>query len=215
MKYLLSSLFVGLSFLTGYSQNFQGKLVFSVTYTQVPEKMKGMESMLPQSQVMYVKGSKSRVEQQTAGGSTIVISDKEAGTSTVLTEAMGQKYKMTFDAESLKKMIETQGNPKIKYLEGSKEIAGYSCKKAEATMEGMDKPAVFYYTEKIQPVGLRGMEKLQLKGMPLEYTIAAQGLTMTMSASEVKSESVDDHLFEIPDGYMEMPDQMKQMMGNH
>jgi len=126
-----------------------------------------------------------------------------------------KKYKMSLDAESLKKAVDAQGEPEITYLEDTKEIAGYECKKAEVTMDGMETPAIFYYTEKIQAIGLRGMEKLTLKGMPLEYTISAQGLTMTMTAKEIKKEPVSDSSFEIPDGYTEVPEQMKQMMGKH
>ena len=111
------------------------------------------------------------------------------------------------------KTIEDQGTPVVNYVDGTKEIVGYICKKAEVTMEGMDEPAIFYYTEEIPPVNMRGMESLQLKGMPLEYQMSTNGMKMIMTVTEMDKQDLSDDLFAVPAGYTEMTDQMKQMMG--
>ena len=206
---LLSILIAGNTF----AQDFEGTVTYSITYKQLPPEMQGMEQMLPKSQKILVKGDKTRFEQVTQASSTIVISDMDAGTSTILIEAMGQKFKLAMSKEEVDKTVEDQGIPVIKYLDDSKEIAGYTCKKAEVTMEGMDEAAIFYYTEEIAPIRMRGMESLNLKGMPMEYHMSTSGMNMIVSVTEMQKEALSDDVFAIPEGYTEMTDQMKQMMG--
>ena len=79
-------------------------------------------------------------------------------------------------------------------------------------MEGFDQEAIFYYTEEIAPLMLNGMEGLHLKGLPLEYRISMDGMTMVMKASKVDKIAVPDSTFDIPEGYVEMPDYMKDAM---
>ena len=158
------------------AQDFEGVITYSITYEQLPTEMQQMEQMLPKSQQISVKGDKSRFEQKTTMSSSIFLSDMATGTSTILIEAQGQKFKLTMSKEDVDKSIEQQGTPEINYVEGTKEIAGYTCKKAEVTMDGLDDKAIFYYTEEISPIQMRGMESLQLKGMPLEYQMSTNGI---------------------------------------
>ena len=206
---LLSFLAAG----TSLAQDFEGTITYSITYIKLPPEMQDMKQLLPKSQQILVKGGKTRFEQTSEASSTIVISDMATGTSTILIEAMGQKFKLALSKQDVDNTIAAQGEPEIRYVEGNKEIAGYTCKKAEVIMEGMDKPAIFYYTEEIAPIRMRGMESLNLKGMPMEYEMATAGMEMVVSVSEMKREAISDESFSIPDGYTEMPDQMRQMMG--
>ena len=195
------------------AQDFEGVITYSITYEQLPEEMQQMEQMLPKSQKISVKGDKSRFEQKTTMSRSIFLSDMAAGTSTILIEAQGQKFKLSMSKEDVDKSIEQQGTPGINYVDGTKDIAGYTCKKAEVTMEGLDDKAIFYYTEEIPAIQMRGMESLQLKGMPLEYQMSTNGIKMVMTVIEMDERSLSDDLFEVPEGYTEMTDQMKQMMG--
>jgi hypothetical protein len=206
---LLSLLFLG----NTYAQDFEGTITYSITYNQLPAEMQGMEQMLPKSQKIMIKGGKTRFEQVSDASNTIVISDMEGGVSTILIEAMGQKFKLVLSKEDVDKSIEEQGIPEITYLEGTREIAGYTCKKAEVAMAGLDETAIFYYTEEIPPIRMRGMESLNLKGLPMEYEVSTSGMKMVVSVTEMELATLSDDMFNIPEGYMEMPDQMKQLMG--
>lgn len=198
---------------SGFAQDFEGEIVYSITYKDLPAEMQGQEQMLPREQRIYVKGDKSRFEQKTAMSSTTVISDMSASTSVVLMDAMGQKFKVTLSPEDVEKSIAQQGDPQINYVSGTKEIMGYTCKKAEVTMTGMTEPAIFYYTEEIPPIQMRGMESLNLKGMQLEFEMSNQGISMTVTVTSMDKKSLSDSIFEVPTGYNEMDDQMKAMMG--
>jgi GLPGLI family protein len=195
------------------AQSFEGKIDYKMSYKNLPVEMQGMEGMLPQNQTIWIKGSKSRYEQNMSQMSTIVISDSDDGSSTILMELMGEKYKLAMAQEDMEALVGSQSVPKITYVDGTKEIAGYSCKKAEVEMDGFDGKAIFYYTEEIPAVQVKGMEALALKGMYMAYEATTQGMTISIEVENINKSSVSDDKFMVPEGYTDMPAQMKSMMG--
>lgn len=213
MKRLLLLSFLALSYVNSSAQEFEGIITFGISYESLPDEMKEAVAMLPKEQTFFIKNNKSKFVQNSSMSSTIVISDSKSNTSTVLMDAMGQKYKMTIDTDELGDMEKVSSDEiKIEYVNETKTIAGYVCKKAVVQMEGFDQEAIFYYTEEIAPLMLSGMEGLNLKGLPLEYIISMDGMTMIMKASKVDKTTIPDSTFDIPEGYAEMPDYMKDAM---
>jgi GLPGLI family protein len=215
MKRILLSLYL-LVFTIGLfaQKQFEGKVVYGITYENLPAGMEAMASMLPSEIKIYIKDNMSRTEQSMGmAGNQIVISDNKTETGTMLMDMMGQKYFVKMDNNSTKN-AKSAAEPKYNYLTETKEIAGYKCKKAEVTMEGIDESFSVFYTEDI-PYGSNKQFK-GLKGFPLEYEIAANGLNMHVSAKQIANEKVPDAFFKIPDGYQEMSqeDLMKMMGGN-
>ena len=213
MKLYRLSILIFLFPLSLLAQSFEGKIEYSISYKDLPPEMQQAEGMLPKSQSIWVKGSKSRFEQIMVQVGTVVISDADQGTSTILMDMMGQKYRMDIAKEEMDNMIQEQSPPEITYVEGTKEIAGYTCKKAEVMMDGFDKKAIFYYTEEIPPVQVKGMEALALNGMFMAYEASTQGMTISIEVTNIDKGPVSDDKFIVPDGYTEMPAQMKSMMG--
>ena len=199
--------------ITLLAQSFEGKIDYKMSYKNLPAEMQGMEDMLPKNQTIWIKGSKSRYEQKMTQMSTIVISDADDGTSIILMELMGQKYKLAISQDDMDALIGSQTVPKITYVDGTKEIAGYLCKKAEVEMDGFDGKAIFYYTEEIPPVQVKGMEALALRGMYMAYEATTQGMTISIEVETIDKSSVSDDKFIVPNGYTEMPAQMKSMKG--
>jgi GLPGLI family protein len=195
------------------AQSFEGKIVYKMSYADLPPEMQQAEGMLPKNQTIWIKGNKSRFEQSMAQMRTIVISDNDAGTSIILMEMMGQKYKLDIAKGEMESLIKNQSEPVVKYVDGTKEIAGYTCKKAEITMDGFDGVATFYYTEEIPPVMVKGMEALKLKGMFMAYTASVQGMTISIEVTSVDKQAVSDDKFIPPEGYTDLPEEMKSMMG--
>ena len=195
------------------AQSFEGKIEYSISYKDLPPEMQQAEGMLPKNQSIWIKGSKNRFEQNMAQVSTVVISDSQAGTSVILMDMMGQKYKMDIAKEEMDAMIKGQSDPVITYVAGTKEIAGYTCKKAEVMMDGFDEKAIFYYTEEIPPVQVKGMEALSLDGMFMAYEASTQGMTISIEVTNIDKGPVTDDKFIVPAGYSEMPAQIKSMMG--
>lgn len=210
MKKVLWISLIFLSYTVSTAQSFEGIITYTIAYESLPADMQEAMAMMPKEQTFYIKNNMSKFVQETGMTSTIVISNSDDNTSVLLMDAMGQKFKMTINSDEINN--EQENAPNIEYVSGTKTIAGYICKKAIIKMEGFDEEAVFYYTEEIPPLKLSGMEGLHLKGLPLEYAISAEGIKMVLKVSRVEKTTIDDSIFDIPEGYTEMPDYMKKAM---
>ncbi len=153
----------------------------------------------------YIKGDLSRTEEAMAGNSNIVIADtKKPNDPIMLISMFGHKYAVKRN-DSMKK-AEEANIPKIEYIDSSKQIAGYNCKKARVTMnlpkQGTSVSDV-YYTTDIPYADPQGQFK-GLKGMPMEFSVSMSGLNLTFTVKTVEKKSLTDSLFTIPADYKQV-----------
>lgn len=205
MTKVFLSLILGLTCLFAFQPNataqksFEGKLTYTIEYVKIPAEMKGMEAMLPSGMVTYIKGTKSRTEQDAGmGGKTVIVHDNDNMETMVMMDLFGQKMAIVPSAEEQKESQAEMNKMKVELVNESKEIAGYKCKKALITSPDMDFPMAVFYTEDI-PNG--SAEFVKIPGMPLEYTTEQQGMKMKISATSISKEKVAAGLFEIPSDY--------------
>ena len=190
--------------------NFEGRIIYSITYTNLPDEMKGYESMLPKDVKIQMKGNKSRVEQSQMMGTNVVVSDMDKRNGFLEMDVNGQKLRIMVSTEEFEKEASKMSN--IEYADESKQIAGYPCKKAIMKDENGAVVMTVFYTEKIQ--NKAQMEFVGLKGFPLEYSMSQQNIQMLMTATEVSKEAVPDNLFQKRDGYKDISEaDLQQMMG--
>ena len=194
-------------------KNFEGTITFGLEYQDLPAEMAAMEAMLPDEMTTQIKGDKTRLEQSLGMGmSQVTITDLKKGSGTLLMDMMGKKMAVEMSKDELKEM-DKKGDkkPEFKYVDGTKKIAGYDCKKALVVVDGVGNLEV-YYTEDLPSGANKQFEGL--KGFPLEYTIDSGQFKMKMSAKSVKKETLGADLFVIPDGYDKMTfDEFKASMG--
>ncbi|MCO6499168.1 MAG: DUF4412 domain-containing protein [Vicingus serpentipes] len=191
---------------------FEGTITYNIEYEDLPEEMEGYEAMLPKETLMKIKGAKTRTEQNTTMGSTISIYDGDAETSTTLMNMMGNKVAIKMNKEELKKQ-EPKQDPKITYMDETKEIAGYKCKKAEITYGEKSETLTVFYTEEINAQEAKSQYK-GLKGFPMQYEIHNQGIKMVMTVKEVNQEKVASVEFTTPEDYQTMTmEEFQKMMG--
>ena len=208
----LTALFL-VSFVTSTikTTTFEGKIVYSISYEDLPAEYEAYVSMMPKEMTMYVSNDKARIEQNSGMGTTTTIVDKAKKEVVILMDMMGNKtaYKGSTedDAKSAVK-------PTIKYSTETKVIAGYTCKRADMTYteDGQEITNTVWYTEDL-PSGLsRGVDGID--GFPMEYTIKANGMTMAMAVTAISAEKVLASYFSIPDGYaVKSMDDLKKMGG--
>lgn len=219
MKKLLTLSFAIMTTVSAMAQKgFEGTVVFGIEYKDLPAEMAAFEAMLPDKSTIQVKGDLSRTEQSLGMGmKQVTIFDTKKNNGTLLLDMMGKKTAVEMDAAQMEKQRgEKAKEPQFEYIEGDvKKIAGYKCKKAKVVLEG-DTGLEVYYTEEL-PAGA-SREFKGLKGFPLEYTIASGPMTMKLTATSVKQETLDKKLFAIPDGYTkqtfeEFQKEMGGMMG--
>ncbi len=146
---------------------------------------------------------------------------------TMLMEQMGNKIavkqtKAEIEKEEAK-MKDKSPDPKIEYINETKTIAGYECKKAIITVVDKDKKenkVEMWYSEKFDNPNKEGRGRGQnimkgLKGVPFEYSSSMGTMKIKMVAKEVSTDPVADSKFVLStDGYKMMTmDEIKAMQG--
>ena len=196
---------------TAFAQsNFEGKIVYTITYEDMPAEMKGMESMLPKEMKMHIKENKSRIEQNQMMGKMIVVSDMDQKNGFMEMAMGGQQIRINISTAEFEQ--ETNKLPKVEYLDDIKDIAGYACKKAIMSDENGQLTMTVYYTDKINNKAQK--EFAGLNGFPLQYSMIQQGMKVIMTASEVSEESVPESTFDKSEGYQDMSQSdFQKMMG--
>ncbi len=191
-------------------KKFEGTIVFGLEYQDLPAEM---AAMLPDEMTTQIKGDKTRLEQSLGMGmSQVTITDMKKGSGTLLMNMMGKKMAVEMSKDDLKDMDKkSDKKPEFKYVEGTKKIAGYECKKALMVVDSVGEIEI-YYTEDLPAGANKQFEGL--KGFPLEYTIDSGQFKMKMTAKTVKAENLGTDLFAIPDGYDKMTfEEFKTAMG--
>ena len=201
---LLTS-FICCSIIHAYSQDFEGTILYEISYMNLTKEMKDMLPEESPKSIFSIKGTKTKMEMDMMGTKMIVLSDIETNTSTSYTDVMGQKIKSTTPIEELEEI-------EIELIEGeTKRIAGYLCKKA--IMKQPDSPDIeVYYSEDLKSSAFSSMlsQFKKLKGIPLEYQMHQQGMTMISTAKEVTRKSLNNSVFDPPSGdYKEAPEMPK------
>jgi hypothetical protein len=200
----------------------------------------GMES----SMTAYYRGDFTKIESKSDFGNNLVIIDHKQKKTTTLIEAMGRKtgfYSTEADEEAMRARTDSMRKarrdslqqagvpigaprkPEIEYLDDTKKIAGYTCKKALVKSRDQrgetNVTIVWYCPDFIVPGGLTGrggggfmrggmammgMNGLdELPGFPMEIQMERNnGMKVHSVVTSVKLDaSIDDKVFEIPKGY--------------
>lgn len=175
------------------AQEFQGTIIYKISYDELPTEMQGYESMLPNETKVMVRDqiSKSVTNNPMTGGETIILSDNANGKTMSLIDVMGEKYAITSEGskESDDVTYEDTGE--------EKEIAGYKCKVASAEAENTN--LTVCYTKELPAINNSNVSGLD--GFPLEIIIEMEQMTMVQTVTEVKEGKIDKMKFEAPSGY--------------
>lgn len=191
-----------LPMVSAMAQSFEGVITYEISYDNLPKEMAEYESMLPKESISTIKGHMYKMEQpSTMGMKQVTIMDNEAESGILLMEMMGKKSAIVLDKESREKFEKDQPEPEITYVDETKEIAGYTCKKALVQMpesQGSGSLEV-YYTDKILDLDMNQVKGL--KGFPLQYTANTGQFLMTMTAQSVDKKKISEEEFVVPEGY--------------
>lgn len=192
----------------GKNPKWTGTIKYSLDY-ELPEAYESQRAMLATEMTCHIGKEFTRVEQASTIGDQITINDLKTGVTTVLLDLMGNKIAITTED-----VEDDATKPEIEYLDETKDIVGFKCKKAIYKIKKEDTEAEFevYYTDEL-PAAANTQFK-GIEGFPLEYVLEAQGMVTTYTAIAVTEGKVDKALSEIPKGYEEMTiDEFMKMMG--
>jgi len=202
-KYALSLIFIGGLNLTGQlfsrpTQVTEGKITYSVEV--VKSDLNYLEEMAINLSTLTIsfKDEAIRTDFGVAISGTTIIQDSKANKGLMLLDVLGTKK-----AVQLGETKEEQIKPNITYLDETKTIAGYACKKAIITVDDSTQLTA-YYTDQISPENkVTKYTYGNLKGFPLEMQVDLDGTLVNLKAESVDASAQDasDFSLTVPEGY--------------
>jgi hypothetical protein len=224
MKKLFSTLaVVALSVVSLNAQIKEGYILYDMKLEGLPPEQAAMIGDM-ETKVTF-KNGKSLTEMTSMMFTNQTLSDENG--MLMLMEQMGNKMAIKQTKEEMEKeeakSKDKTADPKIEYINETKTIAGYECKKAIVTTIGKDKKEEkieMWYSDKFENPNKEGKGRGQnimkgLKGVPFEYAGGQGGMKFKMIAKEVSIEPVADAKFILStEGYKMMTmDELKAMQG--
>ena len=188
------------------AKDFKGVITYKITYN-MPDMDPQMASMLPKIMTYYVSGDMAKIEINAPMGKSINIIDGVNKVAYDLMDMMGQKYYIKQSTEEIESEIAKESEPELKFIDETKEIAGYDCKKVIVTVESEGKPVTFtvYYTPEIGSKALNFNTSMfkDIDGMLMEFEMNEGPMQMKFEAISVEKKKLKDSDFEIPEDYKE------------
>lgn len=192
----------------------KGTIVMEITDVKSDDEQAAMmASMIKGSQMnLHFNGKKSVTQMSMMGGmvNQSTFTDIDANTFDMLFDMMGQKIWVNDKLDAMKnnENAAKAKQSKVTYDKNDKKtILGYDCYAMSIIMPGSDKPmAKAYVTEAIKSKAnmIQGMEALEFAGFPLEFTVDATVMQLTMTTKEIK-DTVDDTKLKVNgEGYTKM-----------
>ena len=183
----------------------EGMIVYDIT-VQTGSKEPQLADMFDGvTTTLYLKGSQSRIEMISPLGSTVTLQDAKSNTGVVLKEYGNQKLLIHMAKEDWADLNKKYAGISFTSQNETKNIAGYTCQKAVATLKDGSSFTVFYTKELVTENKDYDYQFRSLPGLPLEYESSVGNLKVKYTASKVTFDPVPVQKFSIPvSGYREL-----------
>ncbi len=185
-------------------QTSEGVIKYEISYLDDAHD-NPLISFMPQNMLVKFKENQtlSVIEGFLGTFKVVFLSNGETGQNISLLRIMGEKLLYKAEPEALAFGYQGMENILIEFTDETKIIAGYSCKKAIVQCPDHAKGKIdVFYTEQINILNPNQNNPFrEIKGTLMEFQVLLNGMNMKIKAIEVKSMTVDNEVFEIPEGY--------------
>jgi len=212
--WLLLAIFAISSFAAS-AKEFKGVITYKITLSGsgVTDEMK---NMMPKTMTMSIKGNKARSEMVMMMGKTVSITDGDSKETITLMDMMGQKIAVKSTSKEIEEELAKSPKTTVNVTGETKDILGYTCKKAIITFEGEDTEIIVYYTEELgsSTLNFDNPQFKDINGVMLEFEMPNEQFSMQFVATSVEKKDVSDSDFTIPEGYqVKTREEMQGMFG--
>ena len=219
MKSILFFIFLIIVSFSINAQLKEGHFTYSIEMkSDNPDMQMAIGMMQESSMDLFVLGSKTRVDMKMGTMMELSTITDQSEEVLMLMSGMFGKNAIVTSVSELEKNKEEFPEPTLTLIDKTKNIKGFTCKKALLT-DADGNESLFWYTDEIV-VSKKGQSYLSsnVPGFPLEYSIKVNGMTMVLTVSEIvkKLDKSQKKNFEIkiPEGYTEMTlDQLQGLGG--
>ncbi len=165
--------------------------------------------------VIYLRGTLSRSELNSALGNTVTIYDHRDGSGVVLREFGTQKLLIKMNRENWDDKNSKYEGINFVPAKETKVICGYTCEKANAILKDGSSFSVFYTRQLVAENASYDPQFEKLPGMALEYESVQGGMKIRYTASKVSFDPVPIQRFDVPrSGYRELTYEESTRKGN-
>lgn len=155
--------------------------------------------------IVYVKGSHSRSDLKTTLGSSVRFFDSRAGNGVVLREFGSQKILIRLNKQNWIENNKRYQGISFTRTPEKKQIAGYTCTKANALLKDGTSFTVYFTEEVMLENKDYDAQFKDLPGIPLEFESTVGKVKVTYTATKISFDPVPIQRFDIPkSGFREM-----------
>lgn len=194
---------------------FTGTIEYELKYEGMDP---AQEAQMPKAITTIIKENKSKTILDAGMYAMNTITDGDNETVLIYLDIMGQKMAYKQTKEEIDKAQEEGIKPTVKLIDETKEIAGYTAKKAEITVideETLEENVtVIWYTNEIGVSSKANFANQHegVDGFPLETISKGNDVTQIMTATSVKKGRVKATEFLLPSDAKEMTlEEFKEM----
>ena len=161
----------------------------------------------------YIKGGQSRSDMVSALGKETTIHDTKAGNAVILKEYSGQKLMITLTKANWEAKNKAYDNIKFEFIDETKIVAGYNCKKAIASMPGGKSIVVYYAPDLVITNKEYNNTFKSLPGLALQYEYESGAMKYKYTLSKINFDPIPASKFDFPkSGYRVMTYEENQKM---
>lgn len=194
------------------AQQSSGHVTYNVQFEENDFSQEEL-AMLPSEAEMWFDGDKMKMKMGMGMGmeSSVIIRKNDVF---ILMDLMGNKMAIKSSRSEVEKPASASPPYRLsKTSDDTREIAGYSCKKAVFSAPGAE-DMVVWYTDKLKSEGTWYYKLDEVNGFPLEFTMNTMNMKVRMVAREVSKVKPDETIFSINPDYKIMTQaEIKQLMG--
>ncbi len=182
----------------------EGTLIYDINI-QPLKKDAAASSLSGATETIYLKGGLSRRDMASNLGNEKTIHDSKTGNAVILKEYSGQKLMITLTKQNWNERNKRNDDVVFTPSAETKEILGYQCVKATATLKD-GSAMVVYYTKDLNVINKEyNVLFKNLDGLPMQYEMETKKLKFTYTITKIDLNSLPVGRFEFPkSGYRVM-----------
>jgi len=180
----------------------EGVITYEITYLD-SERENPIIALLPKEMIVKFKDNKTAtiIEGFMGFFEMTFVTDKNK--SFTLLKIMGNKYYSEIDSNSLNFGYEKMQGLTVKKINETKLISGFKCNRAQIVCDSISsEPFNVYYTNDISIKNPNAASPYSgIEGVLMNFKVNLNNINMSMNATKVVSEDIDDAVFSIPQEY--------------
>lgn len=198
-KLAFLALFLSLSFSLLAQKKFsEGTINYDIVINTGTDKPQAADFLDGATSTIYLKGNKSRTEMVSSLGTQATIIDGSKNTIVVLKEYGDQKYLIELTPADWKDANKRYEGVTFSFLDETKNILGYTCKKAIGKLSDGTTFSVWYTPDLVPENREFQSANKSLPGLAMEYEASMGKLNVTYTVSKISLAPVPAAKFDLP-----------------